>query len=171
MSMQVMGTGLVGSQKKTAVVNGVEQVVYTIVHPGITGKPIIVEGYLTPGSPDEQRMERFREAAERAKKGEGNPVRIRFSGVNATTRVKPELLPNGKAQKDVLVPGVVHKVPGIDCILTSFRQTLLDTTLEPEEFTATVVGRVDKGKYSIRDVDLMQAPLQQGMEDGYHPVS
>ena len=168
MTMQVMGTGIVGSQKKTVVVNGVEQTVFTIIHPGLTGNPILVEGFVTPGSPDEQKMERFRAAAERAKEGKGQPVRIRFSGINATTRVQSEMLSNGKVQGEALVPGVVHKVPGIDCVLTSLRQTVLDTTLEPEEFTATVVGRIEKGRYGIRDIDLMQSPLQAGMEEGFH---
>ena len=80
------------------------------------------------------------------------------------------MLSNGKAQGGVLVPGVVHKVPGVDCIITSFRQTMLDTTLEPEEFSATVIGTIEPNSYTgaMRDVDLMQAPLQDGMEEGFH---
>ena len=125
---------------------------------------------VTPGTADDARLETYREAADRAKKGEGSPVRIRLGGVNATTHVKSEMLSNGKAQGGVLVPGVVHKVPGVDCIITSFRQTMLDTTLEPEEFSATVVGTIEPNSYpgAMRDVDLRRAPLQDGVEEGFH---
>lgn len=168
MTMQVMATGFVGSEVKEVQVNGQTQNRYSFVHGGLTGNPIIVHGMVTPGSAEDQKLETFRSAAERAKAGEGNPVRVRFGGVNATTRVSSELLPNGKAQGAGTTEGVVHKVPGVDCILTSVRQTLLDTTLEPEEFTCTVVGKMEKGKYAIRDVDLMQAPLQEGVQEGFH---
>jgi hypothetical protein len=113
-------------------------------------------------------MERFRATAERAKDGKGQPVRIRLSGIKATTRVQSEMLSNAKVHGDALVAGVVHKVPGIDCVLTSLRQTVLDTTLEPEEFTATVVSRIEKSPYDIRDIDLMQTPLRAVMEEGFH---
>ena len=175
MTMQIQATGLVGTKKSQVNVDGVLHTVYRIRHLGLTNNYVWLNTYVQADTALDLRMESLRAAAELGKEKD-QYIRVLARGGNATLNIQTEVLPNGKADRrsGTLSEGAVCKANGIDFFLSNIRQIPLDQKLEPEEFSATVLGQITRGggktwtDAELKSIDLLMPPLQAGQDEGFH---
>lgn len=174
MAMQIQGTGLVHKQSPAVRTHeGQEYNTYRVIHLGSNGQPIIINAMTTPGGVVDKVLGTLQQdSAAKASDGQKGYNRILFQGHSGTMNVTPALLPDGKTSKDKqqLVEGVVHKLDGVDVILTTARQTVLDTRAEPEQLSVTMLANCDQDNWTkqLKTGDGLQAPLQPGQDETYH---
>ena len=173
MAIQLIGTALV--HKAPPVERTVEDIKYKsykLVHPGIK-EPIAINALVVVGSEIDKQLSVFNEkSAKRAAAGNTEPpIRLVFTGTNATLNVDPSFEMGGGVSKDKrsLVEGTVHRLNGVDLLLMSARQTVMDLKAEPEQLTCTMIAQCDQDKWTkqIKVGDGLQAPLQPGQENAY----
>lgn len=177
MTMQIQATGLVGTKKAQANIEGIPHNVYRVRHLGLAGKHIWLNAHVVADSPIDQRLETLRSAAEKGSQAD-NPqfIRVLVRGGDATLNVRTDVHPDGKVDRasNTLQEGAVCKPSGIDFLLTNVRQITTDLKQEPEECSVTILGQMTRGRYKdrvdkeLKSIDLLMAPHQAGQDEGFH---